>query len=389
MNDKERFHAVMRFEEGVRVPRWEQGFWGGTIERWYQEGMPQQYGVEGDPAYGDTVRGPATPIAAGDRICPDVATEAGLDLPTWRVPVELFLSPAFGEEVLEDHGEQVIVRDAMGIVKRMAKDRDSIPHFLSWPVATRADFEALAAERLDPDTAQRFPADWDAQVERLNAYEGVVAIGGHPCGFFGAPRYLMGEVELMMGFLQEPELVRTIVNRLADLWVALYDRILSQVKVDCIHLWEDMSYKNGSLISPALFDEFLVPAYRKVTDVARSHGVTTIIVDTDGDCRELIPLFLKGGVSGVYPFEVQAGMDVRQIRKDFPQLQILGGIDKKVLAGSRDDIDAELERRIPGMVRQGGYIPMGDHQIPPDVPWQNYLYYRRRLAEMADEDWAS
>ena len=382
MNDKERFHAVMNFEPCDRTLYWEQGFWGGTVQRWYKEGMAKRHGVIGLPAYGDTVRGPATPIAIGDRICHDVGQGSGLDIPSLRVPVNLYLCPAFKEETLEDQGDQMTIRDDLGIVKQMPKSRDSIPHFLSWPVQTREDFEMLAEERLDPDTPERFPVDWEAQVESLNTYDGVVAIGGYPCGFFGAPRFLMGEVELLMAFLQRPDLVRVIVDRLADLWATLYDRILSRLKVDCIHIWEDMSFKNGPLISPSLFEEFLVPAYRKVTDVARSHGVNTVLVDTDGDCRELIPLFLEGGVSGLYPFEVQAGMDVKEIREAFPTLQILGGVDKREIAGGPERIDAELEKRIPGMVERGGFIPMADHQVPPDVSWENYLYYRKRIVEM-------
>jgi uroporphyrinogen decarboxylase len=383
MNDKERFHALMRFEPCDRILFWEQGFWGGTVDRWYREGMPRRHGLEGDPAYGDTVRGPATPIAPGDRVCHDVRKAAGLDKPSLRVPVELYLCPPFAEEVYAETEDQAVLRDALGIVKQMPKSRDSIPHFLSWPIETMEDFERLAAERLNADTLGRFPSDWKAQVEKLNAYDGVVAVGGHPCGLFGAPRYLMGEVQLLIGFLEKPDLVRAIVEHLADLWAALYDRILSQVKVDCLHIWEDMSFKNGPLISPALFREFLLPAYRKVTDVARSHGVDTVLVDTDGDCRQLIPLFLEGGVTGIYPFEVQAGMDVVEIREAFPGLQILGGIDKKELAAAPERIYAELERRIPAMIEKGGYIPMGDHQIPPDVSWENYLLYRRRVAELA------
>jgi hypothetical protein len=38
------------------------------------------------------------------------------------------------------------------------------------------------------------------------------------------------------------------------------------------------------------------------------------------------------------------------------------------------------------MVSRGGYIPMGDHQIPPDVSWENYLYYRQQLAEIAQKE---
>jgi hypothetical protein len=205
--------------------------------------------------------------------------------------------------VIEESGENVTVRDELGIVKQMPKTRESVPYFLSWPVADHDDFERLAAERLNPESPERFPPDWEVRVERLNHYEGVVGIGSHSIGFFGAPRY------------------------------------------------------------------------QEVTEVARSHGVKAVLVDTDGDCRLLIPLFLEGGVTGVYPFEVQSGMDVNEIRRDFPTLQILGGIDKRALMAGKDAIDVEVEKKVPSMAAQGHYIPMVDHQVPPEVSWENYLHY--------------
>ena len=38
----------------------------------------------------------------------------------------------------------------------------------------------------------------------------------------------------------------------------------------------------------------------------------------------------------------------------------------------RSRIDAELEGRIPFMLRHGGYIPSLDHSVPPDVSWENF-----------------
>lgn len=264
--------------------------------------MSRRHGVVGDPLFGDTVRGPATPITPGNRVCVDAAEGTGLDGPSLGVPVNLFLSPAFDEEVVREQEDgRVLVRDAMGIVKRISKERDSIPLFESWPVTDRDSFEALAEERLDPGSAGRFPANWDEHVSRLNAYEGVVALGGHPCGLFGAARYLLGEVRLLMGFLEDPEFIGAVMNRLADLWVALYERVLPLVRVDCIHIWEDMAFKNGPLISPELFQKFMVPAYDRMTSTARAHGVKVILADTDGDCRRLVSLFMEGGVTGLYP----------------------------------------------------------------------------------------
>jgi uroporphyrinogen decarboxylase len=372
MTDKERFHAIMAFEPPDRMLYWEQGYWGGTIQRWYEEGMLNRHGVVGSPEFGDTVRGPATPIGPGSRVCHDAAEGAGLDAPSLGVPVNLFLSPPFDDEDLGEEEGRLLVRDAMGIVKRISRDRDSIPLFEAWPVTDMASFETLAAERLNPVSEDRFPSDWEQQAAVLNAYEGVVALGGHPCGFFGAARYLLGEVRLLMGFLDNPEFIHRVINHLADLWCSLYERVLTEVNVDCIHIWEDMAFKNGPLISPELFRQFLVPAYDRVTSTARHHGVKTILVDTDGDCRKLIQHFLDGGVTGLYPFEVQSGMDVKAIRETYPRLQLLGGIDKMQVAEGPEAIDAELSRRLPGVVEGGGYIPMGDHQIPPEVSWKNY-----------------
>jgi uroporphyrinogen decarboxylase len=277
----------------------------------------------------------------------------------------------------------------MGIEKLTTTRKDSIPHFVSWPVKDARDFEELVEERLDPESPERFPDEWEAEVEKLNAYEGVVGLGGYPCGFFGSARFLMGEVALLMGFYDTPDLIHRIMDHLAELWARLYEKVLSRVQVDCVHIWEDMSFKNGPLISPELFREFMVPAYQKVTDVARSYGVRIVLVDTDGDCTKIIPGFLEGGVTGLYPFEVQAGMDVAKIREAFPGLQIMGGVDKKAIASGRQAIEDELAKRLPKVLRKGGYIPMFDHQVPPDVSYEDYRYYRTRLAEMAAVEFGS
>jgi hypothetical protein len=61
-----------------------------------------------------------------------------------------------------------------------------------------------------------------------------------------------------------------------------------------------------------------------------------------------------------------------------------GGIDKKVLAQGPAAIDRELEAKVP-VALGGGYIPHVDHATPPDVPFEYFAYYRRKLDAMLDE----
>jgi len=41
-----------------------------------------------------------------------------------------------------------------------------------------------------------------------------------------------------------------------------------------------------------------------------------------------------------------------------------------------------VERIIPVMRAQGGYIPTCDHGVPVEVSYKNYLHYRQRCVEL-------
>ncbi|MBQ1961673.1 MAG: hypothetical protein II357_01110, partial [Clostridia bacterium] len=84
------------------------------------------------------------------------------------------------------------------------------------------------------------------------------------------------------------------------------------------------------------------------------------------------------------PFEVAAGSDVVAVRKAHPDILISGGIDKRILATGKDAIDREIDRIMPFMKEQGGYIPTCDHGVPEEVEFENYLHFRKRLLEFAE-----
>jgi hypothetical protein len=130
--------------------------------------------------------------------------------------------------------------------------------------------------------------------------------------------------------------------------------------------------------------EFMLPYYRRFISFLRGAGVKYIFVDTDGDCFDLIPLFVETGVNGMYPFEVSCGMDIVKVRQAFPELRMMGGIPKSEIALGPGRID-EILRPVAEVVRTGGYIPFGDHFIPPDVSWENFHYYRNRLNQIIDQ----
>ncbi len=384
MNSRERFLAYMSFEKVDRAPRWEIGYWGGTIRRWYDEGLPRKAGLPESVAWGDPVIGefnPATGYRNRDR---DVRAYFGFDKGMDKIWFSDLLYPPFQEEVLEDHGNWVLKRTARGTVIKDPKERDGMPDLVSGPVSTRDDWERLKSERLKPTLDGRLPANWADVVAEYKVRDYPLFIGGPYNGFFFTPGDLMGRDKLLYMFYDDPQLIRDMINYLADFWIALHDQILDQVNVDAAAFVEDLCYKNGSLISPVMFREFMLPAYKKMTSFYRDRGIKIIFADSDG---VLTPLFLEGGVTGIYAFEVNANMgrDVVEVRKAYPRLQIIGGLGKTTLAAGPAAIDAELEAKVPFMLRSGGYCPCIDGNVDPKVSWESFCYYRQRLDSMIYE----
>lgn len=381
MNARERFLAVMNFERGVRPPYWEFGYWGAAIQRWYSEGLPKVKGLPAGVGRAENVRGESMAWRTEADRDWDVHLYMGFDEGMRRIPLNNFICPPFAEEVLEDHGDWVLKRDPMGIIVRQMKDISSLPGFVQGPVQSREDLERLKEERLRPTLEGRLPEDWPDYVARYRKRDYPLSIMGM-AGFYGSPRYLLGDEEVLTCYYDDPELMHAINSHLCDMWIAICEPLIRETKPDLVQMWEDMSYKGGSLISPAAFRAFMLPYYKKLTGFFRDMGVDIVLVDTDGDCWELIPLFVEGGVTGLYPMEVRAGMDVVEVRKAYPKLQILGGLDKTKVAGGKAEIDAELEAKIPPMMEHSGYIPYVDHLVPADVSWENFVYYRKRLAQL-------
>ena len=175
-----------------------------------------------------------------------------------------------------------------------------------------------------------------------------------------------------------------IVNTFTNVWLAVYEEVLSQVEIDHWQIWEDISFGRGSMISLDMVREFVLPYIKRIGDFLKSRGVNIILLDTDGDCNDLIPLFMEAGVTGMYPFETKCGMDIVKVRQKYPKLQMLGGIPKSDIHLGRKRIDEFLEP-VDQVLKTGGYIPYGDHFIPPEVDYENFSYYRTKLNAMIDK----
>lgn len=356
MNDRERFHATMRYESKDRhvfAKPW-LGF-PETLERWEREGMQS----------GDI-----------DRWNTDQWHWIG----HWFFP-----HPPFEHEVLEDDGRHILYVNHEGILMRELKVNrlGSMPQFVRFPVETVEDFRKFAKERLQPDVGARIGGDWVKTLKDLRAQPATFfCIADRWGGFFGPLRNLMGVENLCMAFYTEPALVEEMMDTIADFVIAQVGVILDHIELDVFGLWEDMAYNHGPLIGPDHVRQFMLPRYKRVVEYVKSRGVPWVCLDSDGQVDSLIPIWVDAGIDLLYPFEVAAGMDVVAVRREYGKdLRLYGGLDKRPLVEGPKAIDKEIERILP-LLEDGGYIPNIDHSIPPDVSWSHMSYFVEKMHEV-------
>lgn len=363
MTPRQRFLATLDFQPVDRLPLMDFSYWDETIDAWREQGLP-----------GNVI----TPRQVEDYFSLDRGYEYNVFHPDVNPRIFTQFYPPFERKVLKDEGDKVLVRDEEGVILREMKRMRSIPQYIRFPVETMEDYEALRW-RLDGTDPKRYPDDWDQQVKQILTSGEPIGIG--MAGFFQWPRELMGLENLALAYYDQPELVEIINRDRVQLIKDFCIRALQDLPVDYAVISEDMAYKSGCFISPRTFHRFITPYYEAVVDFLRRHGVRKILVDSDGDVRELVALFIEVGVDGIFPCERRAGSDPVELRRRYPGLALLGGVDKMALIAGPEAIDQELAHLAP-VIAEGGYIPGVDHGVPPDVPLAHYRYFCERRREI-------
>jgi uroporphyrinogen-III decarboxylase len=281
----------------------------------------------------------------------------------------------------EDEHTLSLINEGGQTVRIDKRDPQKMPMYLGHPVKDRATWEEYKT-RFNPLSPERFPADWEAYAARMNAKEEPLLL--NVGSFFGFLREWMGLEPLLFALHDEPAMIEDMMDTLCEMEMVCITKALGKVRADGAMFWEDMAFKTGPLISPKMFRQFMMPRYKRITDLLRSKGVDIIFVDSDGNLNQLIPLWIESGINFFWPLECAAGNDAVALRKKYGHDAILGGnIDKRILLKDRDAIREEVMTKIPYLLETSGYFPSVDHFVPPDVPFENFVYFINTMREVA------
>ena len=364
MTTRERFHATYQYGAPDRAFRTSMGAYESTLTRWHREGLPVSEHYRTYFGFDRTESVPLNPTYVED-----------LDA-VW---------PRAQKRIMRRGPETQIVENDLGGKYVEWWDRDiGMSQWLKFPVRDWESWERFKTW-LNPDQASRYPEYWDDLVRCYRDRD--YPLGIRAGSFYGWIRDWVGMENLAFWYYDCPDLVHAMVDYVADFIIRWIDKALDDIPdLDFATIWEDMCMKTGPLISPKLFREFHFDALKRVTTVLREAGIKLIMLDSDGQVDELLPLWLEGGVNQVYPMERASDCDPVRYRKEFGKdLRIGGGIDKRILRDGMGKKEIEKEvTRYTDLIKEGGFVPGVDHGVPPDVPFENFKYYTDLLHDIGN-----
>jgi uroporphyrinogen decarboxylase len=341
MTMHERITRMYKHREADRVPILDSP-WPSTIERWRREGLPA--GVEWF-----------------DYLGADHMRTIGADN-----------SPRFPVQVLEETEAYRIYTTEWGATKKDWLHAASTPHYLDFKVKN-PDSWAKAKERMQPD---RDRIDW-ARLKREYRHwreQGEWISAAFWFGFEVTYSHMVG-VPLFIAMVEQPEWVIDMVNTMLDLSIALFDMVWEAgYHFDQVNWWNDMGYKGTQFMSVQMYRDLFKPADRKAAEWAHHKGLK-VYYHSCGNVTPLVPELIDAGVDMLNPLEVKAGMDPLALKARYgPQLAFHGGLNA-TLYDPPQRMWAEMERVIPVMKENGGYVIGTDHSIPDSVSLDQYRQF--------------
>lgn len=263
-------------------------------------------------------------------------------------------------------GEETCVMDDWQIVWKMTDY--GIPYPLAGPIRSADD---LAAYDPPDPTADHRLATLRAAVERLRGERAIVFLTHDGFEF---SHYLRGGMEhLMVDYVDRPRLAHELAEMVIDYKIRLMTKAI-ELGADVVVSGDDYAGRTGPLISPAHFEEFVLPYLKRSVQAAHDAGAP-YIKHTDGNIWKLLDDLVDAGIDAIDPIEPIAGMDIGQVKERYgDRLALVGNVDCTELLpnGTPNQVAEAVKETIAKAALNGGYILASSNSIHPGVKPENY-----------------
>jgi len=204
-------------------------------------------------------------------------------------------------------------------------------------------------------------------------------LGGDWSPFWHDAIDVLGMENLYVKMFDAPEIVDAVMDHLVDYYATVSQRIFDAAAdaLDIFFIGNDFGGQTGPLLSPELFDRFILPALRRLIDLGHAYGLK-VQLHCCGGFTPLIPSMIDAGLDGLHAVQPSChGMDLRTLKARFGDKILFNGcIDSHhVLIDSTPEGVREKTREVLDiMAPGGGFVAGASHDtILEETPLENVL----------------
>lgn len=246
--------------------------------------------------------------------------------------------------------------------------------------AIKGPLENVESEKdiLNHDWPEPEVFDFSPLIGECEEHKYRVIIGGLWTGIMGDAYRLYGFENFLTDIALKPQLIKTLVNKLTDVYLELNEAVFSQLKgkMDIWFFGNDFGSQDGLLLHPDMWHEFYYDNIKKLVALAKSYNLK-VMMHSCGGIAEIIPSLIKAGIDILDPIQITArGMEPEILSKKFGgKIVFHGGIDtQQVLPKSSPE---EVKQHAGNIARalgsNGGYIFAPSQLLGPDIPLENII----------------
>lgn len=288
-----------------------------------------------------------------------------------RVEVPEGFHPEPGED-----GSLVLKRNGAGIAM-MPADGFYFYRMEKYPGALHPDLSHWRAPRLDGPTLEHLHRQ--AHALFANTDKAVIAAMGPPYELFNGIGQ-GGFEDWMITFASEPDYVDALYAEITGAWLenlrAFRDAVGDCVQV--IQICDDFGTQHAPFLSPKMFRERLLPAYKRGLDWIHANTPWKVMLHSDGALWPLLPSIVEMGVDILNPVQTSAsGMEPGRLKREFGNRLVFWGGSCDAQGnfdhGTPEAVAAETARNLELFTPGSGYVCAPIHNVQATVPPDNVI----------------
>ena len=294
-------------------------------------------------------------------------------------------------EIIRNNDQEVVFNSGWGSkVKMQYTERGAMPGYIDFSIKEPADYADFEFD--DPADERRYEAPRQdlintadnpsvlfnplpSYMEFADNYKDDFSLFGSVCDANEVLVRARGLKSHMKDIIKNKQELKSFVKRATEFMIEVGEQQLKRVEeLDGLVIWGDMAYDKGMFYSPKYWREIYRPQLERMCDVFKGYGAK-LIYHGCGNATPVYDDLIEAGIDAYNPLEVKAGLDVKELEKEYgDRLAFFGGIDVRVLGdASREGIKEEVLRKLKA-AKGGGYIVASDHSVAGNVPPENYEY---------------